>query len=168
MKNRQRVVNQFLIVFAIITLAATAWAAVTTFKRGNSGFEKVTVKTADIRHYRRASTTTKGPDDYVASADINLATLYTKNVFKVNTTAGAVDLDFADDAALHADDIGSEWLFMVGIGGTNELTVTAGASGVTTVKTIALAGATCEDVGDTIRVVAYSTTQATVFTACAD
>lgn len=116
-----------------------------------------------IRH-----TNLRGPSAYTASADINKSVLQSYQFFKVDTTGGAVDLDFGDDAALDAADIGSLWTFCVGIGGTNALTVTAGASGVTTVKTIESDGTTCEDVGDCIDVIAYSTTQASVITHCAD
>lgn len=116
-----------------------------------------------IRH-----TGSRGLNDFTVSADINKSTLHAQQYFRVHTVAGAVDLDFANDAALDAADVGSEWVFQVGDGGTNALTVTAGASGVTTVKTLATLGSTCEDVGDTIRVIAYSTTQASVITVCAD
>ena len=139
--------------FVLLCLAGSALAA----KYGDL---------SEFRYIRRTSS--YGPSDFLESADITVAELRAKQVFKVDTGAGAVDLDFANDAALDAADIGSQWRFFIGIGGTNALTVTAGASGVTTVKTIAVGGAACEDVGDFIDVIAYSTTQASVVTYCAD
>lgn len=117
---------------------------------------------------RLKKTSARGPSDWTASADITRAELYSKSFFKVDTRGGAVDLDFANDLALDSSDIGAEWFFCVGEGGSNALTVTAGASGVTTVKVVDADGTTCEDVGDCIRMIAYSTTQATAFTQCAD
>lgn len=116
-----------------------------------------------IRH-----TNLRGPSNYTASADVDKADLHTYQFFKVDTTDGAVDLDFADDADLDPADIGSSWRFCVGIGGTNALTVTAGATGVTNLKLVDADGTTCEDVGDCIVVTAYATSSATAVTQCAD
>lgn len=142
-------------VFAVIlSVAGTALAAV------YKDFSEFRL----IRH-----TNLQGPSAYTASADINKSVLQSYQFFKVDTQGGAVDLDFGDDAAMDAADIGSEWLFCVGLGGTNALTVTAGASGVTTVNSgVVLDGSTCEDVGDCIRVILYSTTAATAIPMCAD
>ena len=123
----------------------------------------------DISEFRMIRhTNLRGPSNYTADADLDLVDLHTYQFFKVDTTDGAVDLDFGDDAALSAADIGSTWKFYVGIGGSNALTVTAGASGVTTIKTVDCDGTSCEDVGDSIACTAYSTTQATCVTQCAD
>jgi hypothetical protein len=111
---------------------------------------------ASFAHQRRVNGTT------FTAADPNpsKATLQAADFFLVDTTSNAVDLDFADDAALDAADIGSTWTFIVSAGGTNALTVTAGASGVTTVTTHnATTGTTAEDVGDMIECTAYATTK---------
>jgi hypothetical protein len=97
------------------------------------------------------------------------AQLQASDFFCVNTASNAVDLDFANDAALDTNDIGSAWTFMVCTGhATQALTVTAGASGVTTVTTINTSGTTCEDEGDYIRCIARTTAKITCSTFCAD
>lgn len=140
-------------------------AAACTLLAAGTALAAVYRDISEFRHIRHTST---GSSTWIASADVTKAELQAGNFFKVDTAAGALDLDFGNDAALDEADIGSEWKFCVGIGGTNALTVTAGASGVTTMKTVDGDGATCEDVGDCILVTAYSTTQATAFTQCAD
>jgi len=108
----------------------------------------------------------------LSAADVNLAkaTIQGSNYFPVSTSANAVDVDFADDAALDSADIGSRWVFMVATGhATNALTVTAGASGVTTVTTLnAAAGSSCEDERDHIECIAEATTAIVCRTFCAD
>lgn len=143
-------------VFAVLlTVAGTALAAV---------YKDI----SEFRYVRKTNTAATAGADYTADANLNKVTLQAQQFFRVNTVGGAVDLDFADDAALDSADIGALWTFCVDYGGTNALTVTAGASGVTTVKLIESDGTTCEDVGDCIDVIAYSTTAASVITHCAD
>ena len=101
-----------------------------------------------------------------ASADVSTATLHAFQVFLVDTTAGAVDLDFSD-SALNAADIGATWKF-IQTAGTNALTITAGDAGVTTIKAVDTDGAACEDIGDYFTVQPYSTAAATVTSYCAD
>ena len=95
------------------------------------------------------------------------ATLRANQVFLVDTTANAVDLDFSDNADLEAADIGTQWTFIVSAGGTNALTITDGASGVV-VKRINSLGTTCEDVGDHFICTAYATEGVTCNAHCAD
>lgn len=96
------------------------------------------------------------------------ATLRANQVFLVDTTANAVDLDFSDDADLETIDIGTQWTFIVSAGGTNALTITDGASGVV-IKTLAVGpAATCEDVGDSFVCTAYAAEGVTCIKACAD
>lgn len=107
----------------------------------------------------------------LTAADVNLtkANIQAAGVWLVDTTANIVDVDFANDAVLDAADIGSVKKFIVSVGGTNELTVTAGASGVTTLMNIQQgAGASCEDVNDSIEVTVLGTAAARVETFCAD
>ena len=97
----------------------------------------------------------------LATTDTNLAkaTLQAARFFLVDTASNVVDVDFADDAALDAADVGSTWMFVKTGAGTNAMTVTAGASGVTTVTNHTIgAAATAEDIGDFIRCTAYTTT----------
>lgn len=97
----------------------------------------------------------------LTTADTNLAkaTLQAARFFLVDTASNAVDIDFADDAALDAADVGSTWMFVKTGAGTNAMTVTVGASGVTTVTNHTVgAAATAEDIGDFIRCTAYTTT----------
>ena len=97
------------------------------------------------------------------------ATLQAAHFFLVDTSSNAVDLDFADDAALDAADVGAVWTFVVSAGGTNALTVTVGASGVTTVVALsATTGTSAEDVGDMIQCTAFATTKITCVTYAAD
>ena len=140
-------------------------AAACLFVTGGVAFAAIYKDFSEFRHIRHTSANT---DTWQASADITRAELYAGNFFKVSTAGAAVDLDFANDVALDEADIGSTWTFCVDIGGTNALTITAGASGVTTMKAIDLKGTTCEDVGDCITVTAYSTTQGSAVTSCAD
>lgn len=126
-------------------------------------------KYGDISEFRMIRfTATRSGVDYAASADLLKSELYAKQVFLVSTLAGAVDLDFGNDAAFSPEDIGAEWKFIVTAGGTNALTVTAGASGITTLTVVDSDGTTCEDVGDVIRVIVRSNTAGTVVTQCAD
>lgn len=123
-----------------------------------------TITTSTVSHERFTSNAS------LTAADVNLtaAQIQAASVFPVSTTANAVDVDFGDDAALSSSDVGSRKLFIVTAGGTNALTVTAGASGVTTVATINTAGTTCEDVGDVIECIVTSTTTATCVRSCND
>jgi len=108
------------------------------------------------------------PTAKTASGDISTAELGAYQLFKVDTTAGAVDLDFSD-SALGAALVGQEWKFLVTVGGTNALTITAGDAGVTTFATVqAGAGASCEDAGDFFIVVPYTTTAAKAWSFCTD
>ena len=140
-------------------------AAACVLVSGGIAFAAVYKDISEFRHIRHTSI---GGSTWQATADITVAELQAGNFFKVNTNGAAVDLDFANDVALDEADIGSTWTFCVDIGGTNALTITAGASGVTTMKAIDLKGTTCEDVGDCITVTAYSTTQGSAVTSCAD
>lgn len=138
---------------------------------GGVAFAAIYKDISQFRHIRHTLTgdgANGAGTTWQASADITVAELHAGNFFKVGTTAGAVDLDFANDVPLDAADVGSTWTFCVDEGGTNALTVTACASGVETMKAIDLKGTTCEDVGDCITVIAYSTTQGSAVTSCAD
>jgi hypothetical protein len=107
----------------------------------------------------------------LSAADVNLtkANIQAASWWSVDTSANAVDVDFGDDAALDAQDIGSKKVFHVTTGHTTQaLTVTAGAAGVTTVTTINAVGTTCEDAGDMIECTVYATTKVTCVTFCAD
>jgi len=123
-----------------------------------------TATTATVAHQRFTNNAS------LTAADVNLtaAQIQAASVFPVSTTANAVDVDFGDDAALSASDVGSRKTFIVTAGGTNALTVTAGASGVTTVTTLNTLGTTCEDVGDVVECIVTSTTTATCVRTCAD
>lgn len=102
-----------------------------------------------------------------ASGDLSTATLHAFQQWNVTTTGGAVDLDFGEDAALSAADIGQTWRFTI-VAGTNALTLTAGTV-VSTLPTVQSGpGATCEDVGDYIDVIPYTTTAAKAWSYCAD
>lgn len=61
---------------------------------------------AHLRHVNGSTFTTADPNP-------SKAMLQAANFFLVDTTANAVDLDFADNAALDAEDIGSTWTFVV-------------------------------------------------------
>lgn len=96
------------------------------------------------------------------------ATLIGNNVFFVDPTANAVDLDFSDDTDLLAVDLGTEWKFIVSVGhATQALTVTNGASGVV-VTTLNTLGTTCEDTGDYITCTAFALEKVICATVCAD
>ena len=99
-----------------------------------------------------------------ASADLDKADLQAASFWAVNTTAGAVDLDFGDDAAMDAADVGSRKTFVV-TAGTNALTITAGATGVTTISTPTVV--TCDTIGDTIECIVTGTASATCLKTCA-
>lgn len=102
-----------------------------------------------------------------ASGDLSTATLHAFQQWNVTTTGGAVDLDFGEDAALNAADVGQKWKFII-VAGTNALTVTAGTT-VSTASTVqTAAGSTCEDVGDYIECLPYTTTAIKCFSYCAD
>lgn len=111
-------------------------------------------------NYRTASTTIS------ASADLSTATLDAYQLWYVTTTGGAVDLDFGEDAALNAADVGQTWRFLI-VAGTNALTITAGTS-VSTVGTSVVLGTACEDVGDYFDCVPYTTTAVQCWAHCAD
>ena len=108
----------------------------------------------------------------LTAADVNLskAAIQAAAFWGVDTSSNAVDVDFGDDAALDAADIGSRKIFAVTTGhATQALTVTAGASGVTTVVTHqAGPGSTCEDTGDLIECIVIGTGSATCMSYCAD
>ena len=83
-------------------------------------------------------------------------TLRANQVFLIDTTTNAVDLDFSDNADLEAIDFGTQWSFIVSVGhATQALTVTNGASGVV-VTTLNTLGTTCEDTGDHIVCTAFA------------
>lgn len=108
-----------------------------------------------------------GSCSFSASADISTAQLHACQVFYVTTTGGAVDLDFGEDEALAAADVGQKWRAVI-VAGTNALTITAGTT-VSTVTTSQVgAGAACEDVGDYFEIVPYTTTAARNSSFCAD
>lgn len=121
-----------------------------------------TVNQITVGNYYRNSTTAS------ASADIATATLHFYQLWKVDTTSGAVDLDFGEDVALSASDIGNTWRFLVVTGGTNALTVTAGTTVSTVATSQAGAGATCEDAGDYLDCMPYTTTAVRCQSFCAD
>lgn len=133
-----------------------------------AGTQSVTGTTSfailDADHIRVANNATLT----AADVDLSKAQIQAAGFFPVNTTSNVVDVDFADDAALDAGDIGSRKTFAVITGGTNALTVTAGATGVTTVTTINTAGTSCEDVGDIIECIVTTVSTATCITKCAD
>lgn len=136
---------------------------------GSRLFDKLTgdtlvVTTSTVSHERFANNASLT----AASVALTAAQIQAASVFPVSTTANAVEVKLADDAALAAADVGSRKLFIVTAGGTNALTVVAGTSGVTTVRTINTLGTTCEDVGDVIECIVTSTTTATCVRSCAD
>jgi hypothetical protein len=102
-----------------------------------------------------------------AAVDLTPALFRASGVFLADTTANAVD--FEVDGALAAADLGTVKHFIVTVGGTNAITFSADGAGVTAVTTIQQgAGASCEDVGDTIRVTVTGTGSAIAETMCAD
>lgn len=121
---------------------------------------------AKFAHLRTANNAT------LTAADVNLskAQIQAAGFFPVDTTTNAVDVDFGDDAALDAVDIGAVKTFVVIVGhATQALTVTAGATGVTTITTHnATVGTTAEDVGDMIQCTVYATTKAACAVYAAD
>ena len=151
-----------LIVAAALVLASIAYAnGVVKRYQGTHVFE--VAKAQQFRPFRHSSTIT-------ASGDIDLADLKAASVFLVSTTApgaATLDLDIGDDAAITSDMVGQAWDFVI-LTGSSAFTVTAGATGFTTVTTIDLKGTTCEDAGDTIRCQARSTSAVTCFRSCAD
>lgn len=149
-----------LVVGAVVALSVTALAQVTKRYQGTHVFDLVQAK-----HIRVDN------NSALSAADVNLtkAQIQAATFFPVNTGTNAVDVDFADDAALDSADVGSIKDFVVTTGhATQALTVTAGASGVTTVTTINTIGTTCEDEGDWIRCIVRTTAKATCMTVCAD
>lgn len=130
---------------AMVLSSGKTIASVTRFSAGN---------------YRTASTTAS------ASGDLSTATLDAFQLWYVDTSGGAVDLDFGEDAALAAADVGQTWRFEI-VAGTNALTITAGTT-VSTVATSNLLGAACEDVGDFFDCVPYTTTAVKCWSHCAD
>lgn len=120
-----------------------------------------------VNHLRRkANATLSGTTNYNTS----LAELRSSDYFPVDTSApggATLDVDLGDDAAIGSDDLGSKWRFQIVVGGS-ALTVTAGASGFTTITTIDASGTTCEDAGDAIECTAYTTAKAVCLTQCAD
>ena len=122
---------------------------------------------SEFRHVRLTNATTiSGTQNY----NLTAVELQANDFFPVSTTApggATLDIDIADDAAVSASDVGSEWTFMI-VTGSSAMTVTAGASGFTTVATINASGTTCEDAGDFIRCTASSTSKVTCLTVCAD
>lgn len=122
----------------------------------------------EINHLRRTnSPTLSGTTNY----NTTLAELDSYDFFPVNTSApggATLDIDLGDDAAISSDDLGSQWVFQIVVGGS-AMTVTAGASGFTTITTNnAAAGTSCEDAGDAIVCRAYTTSKAVCTTFCAD
>lgn len=106
----------------------------------------------------------------VTDKNLSAAEAHSAQFFLVNTSApggSTLDIDFFDDTAPDSADIGARWDFIIVTGGS-ALTVTAGASGVTTVTTLNTLGSTCEDAGDTISCQLRSTTAATCTRTCAD
>lgn len=151
------------ILVALALVASTAWGySVTKKYRGNHVFDQIRAG-----HYRVASNATiSGTTNYNTTSN----ELFTNDFFPVSTTApggATLDIDIGDDAAIDANEIGSQWTFMI-LTGSSAMTVTAGASGFTTVTTINASGTTCEDAGDYIRCTARSTTAVTCLTVCAD
>lgn len=102
-----------------------------------------------------------------AAVDLTPALFRASGVFLADTTSNAVD--FEVDGALDAADLGTVKHFIVTVGGTNAITFTADGAGVTAVTTIQQGvGASCEDVGDMIRVTVVGTGSAIAETYCAD
>jgi hypothetical protein len=102
-----------------------------------------------------------------ASGDLTLNGIRSFMQFNITTTGGAVDIDFGEDAVLDAAMIGQRWRFLI-VAGTNALTVTAGTT-VSTLPTVQSGpGASCEDVGDYIDVIPYTTSAAKAWSYCAD
>lgn len=119
-----------------------------------------TVTQLTVGNYRTASSTAS------ASGDLSTDALHAFQLWYVDTSGGAVDLDFGEDAVLAAADVGQSWRFEI-VAGTNALTITAGTS-VSTVATSNLLGAACEDVGDFFECVPYTTSAVKCWSYCAD
>lgn len=101
------------------------------------------------------------------SRDLSTNELLSYGYYRVATHDGAVDLDFGEDKQFASAFRGARWVFVVEGGGTNALTVTAGTT-VATMKLVDTDGVTCEDEGDRIEVMVYSTAHAVATTYCAD
>lgn len=146
------------------TIAVSAPAVASNVVKAYRGTHSFDIVQADqFRPSKHSSTIT-------AATDITLAQLKRASVFLVSTTApgaATLDIDIGDDAAITSDMIGQEWDFII-LTGSSALTVTAGASGFTTVTTQNLLGATCEDPGDRITCQARSTSAVTCYRSCAD
>ena len=102
-----------------------------------------------------------------ASVELTPALFRAAGNWPVDTTANAIDIEV--NAALSASDIGVVKTFVVTTGGTNAVTFTADGAGVTGVTLVQQgAGATCEDVGDWLRVTVTGAAKAHVESFCAD
>lgn len=162
----------FLLMLALAsTAAATAPRKFTTQDMTGCTWSNLTLASPTCTGILTTAATRVGVATTLTAADVNLtaAAIQAASFWPVTLTANAVDVDFGDDAALAAADIGSQKVFHVSTGhATQALTVTAGASGVTTITTLNTLGTTCEDVGDMITCTVYGTTKATCVTVCAD
>lgn len=147
--------------FALFAVLVAFGISVVAFAETN--FEDVMNFKGGVGVLRR----TAGSTFTAADPNPSRATLRANQIFLVDTTANAVDLDFSDDADLESADIGTTWRFIVSAGGTNALTVTDGASGVV-IKTLAVLGATCEDAGDSFTCTAYAAEGVSCIKSCAD
>lgn len=139
-----------LVGFSSIAIAATNYDDVANFRGGVGRLSRVL-----------------GTTYTAADPNPSRAALRANQVFLVDTTANAVDLDFSNDVDLEAIDLGTQWTFVVSAGGTNALTITNGASGVA-VTTLNSLGTTCEDVGDHLICTAFALEKVVCASVCAD
>jgi len=146
-----------LLIVAAVAIPIAAYAAVFNDRDG--------VRVNHLR-FKNGATISGTTDKNLTRAEMHAA-----NFFPVNTSApggATLDIDIGNDVALDSLDLGSTWRFTIVTGGS-AMTVTAGASGITTVTKQDLgAGSTCEDAGDTIACTAYATTKVLCLTYCAD
>ncbi len=151
-------------------LIRTLLFTVTALALGLSGMAYADTNYDDVANFRGGigrMSRTPGATFTAADPNPSRAALRANQVFLVDTTANAVDLDFSNDVDLLAIDIGTTWTFIISGGGTNALTITDGASGVV-VKRINSLGTTCEDVGDHFVCTAYALEGVTCAAHCAD
>lgn len=104
-----------------------------------------------------------------ATANITRAELRAAGYFGI-TPKGGIDLDLSDDVDLEAADVGTTWIFVTTSAGDSAQgpTFTDGATGVVVKTRNALAGTTCEDLGDLVACTAGAVELITCRTYCAD
>jgi len=146
------------LIFAVALCFAVSAAYAVTRTRGVSVFDIVEYGQSQPQPF--AST--------AASADLTLAQWRSASYFPISTASAAVDIEVSGTFA--ASDYGAKKTFVVATGHASQaLTVSTDGAGVTTVTLAdACAGASCEDVGDTIECWAYAAQAMRCITCCAD